>query len=176
MLRRIKFSLAIFTATTRGICAYHAAGQSINLGPVNETVRQSFEYEGIIMRSWLTEARRHAAEIHDVVQLAAGATAFAAVLVFVTLSGRSQDDPIVRWMAEVGAMMVMPDAIAPITLPKTVGASTNVGTAGSAQSSSQPSSQPTAALEALAFEPTTSGTARRTEKAYDINTTAPIRY
>lgn len=70
------------------------------------------------MQSWFNEARRHAAEIHDVVQIAAGATALAAVLVFVTLSGRSQDDPVVRWMAEVGATMVASEIIIPATPAK----------------------------------------------------------
>lgn len=65
------------------------------------------------MRTWLITARRHAAQIHDVVQLAAGATALAAVLVFLMLSGRSQNDPIVRWMAEVGAATEASDIIVP---------------------------------------------------------------
>lgn len=65
------------------------------------------------MHHWIIQARRRAAEIHDIAQLAAGATAFAAVLVFVILSGRSQDDPVVRWLAEVGATMITSEIITP---------------------------------------------------------------
>lgn len=113
------------------------------------------------MRSWLNEARRHAAEIHDIMQLAAGATAFAAVLVFVTLSGRSQDDPVVRWMAEVGATMVAAEIVIPATADE-AGLGTADGTS-MAKSAAQ--------REALTYEPSSTWTARRSNTS-----TASLKY
>ena len=107
------------------------------------------------MHGWFTEARRHAAEIHDVVQLAAGATACAAVLVFVTLSGRSQDDPVVRWLAEIGATTAASEILVPTTPVHEHEAS---GTAIAAPSSTQSP----APVNAWAYESGTSSSPRGT--------------
>ena len=116
------------------------------------------------MQSWFDQARRHAAEIHDVVQLAAGATAFAAVLVFVMLSGRSQDDPIVQWMAEVGATMAESEFIVPTVAanPEKVAAGTGA-TMISRKSLELP--------DALAYQPDRSWAARHAVS--DAATTTP---
>lgn len=106
------------------------------------------------MHSWLDQARQRAVEIHDVVQLAAGATALAALLIFVTLSGRSQDDPVVRWMAEVGATMIAAEIIIPAAPAKTDDAVAAAGAAAVMATS-------TAQLDALTYEPSSTWTARR---------------
>ena len=107
------------------------------------------------MHDWFNEARRHAAAIHDVVQLAAGATACAAVLVFVTLSGRSQDDPVVRWLAEVGATTAASEILIPATSFAGIDAS-HIAIAPPALA------QSTGPVNAIAFEHGPSSTTRHT--------------
>lgn len=47
----------------------------------------------------------HAARIHDLVQLGAGMLACIALLIYMALSGRDADDPVIRMMADVGTVM-----------------------------------------------------------------------
>lgn len=67
-------------------------------------------------------ARAHAAEIHDVVQLGAGMLACIALLVFMLVSGREPDDPVMRLLADFGAAMTQSE----LALPDPAG---DVGTA-----------------------------------------------
>lgn len=114
------------------------------------------------MHHWLTQARRHAAEIHNLMQLTAGAIALAAVLAFVTLSGRSQDDPVVRWMAEVGATMSACEIIMPADSTNSLDpaeswrATANAGLAASLQ-------KPAAPIGAAASGPDASRNPRHTD-------------
>ena len=105
------------------------------------------------MHGWFTVARRHAAKIHDVVQFAAGATACAAVLVFVMLSGRSPEDPVVRWLAEVGATTAASEILVPGTFVHDTEAS---GTATATATATPSFTQSAAPVNAWAFESGTS--------------------
>ncbi|MBC7513669.1 MAG: hypothetical protein H7234_04450 [Herminiimonas sp.] len=50
-------------------------------------------------------ARTHAAEIHDAIQFCAATLACIALLIFMAVSGRDPDDPVIRMMADVGAVL-----------------------------------------------------------------------
>ena len=59
-----------------------------------------------------SRARTQAAEIHDLVQLGAATLACIALLVFMTVSGRDADDPVMRMMADVGAVLAQSELVA----------------------------------------------------------------
>ncbi len=54
---------------------------------------------------YLRWARAHAVQIHDFIQLGAGTLACIAMLIFMAVSGRDADDPVMRTMATVGAVL-----------------------------------------------------------------------
>lgn len=59
--------------------------------------------------------RARAVAIHDVVQFGAGMLASIALLLFLALSGRDADDPVIRMLVDVGAVMAQADLVAMIT-------------------------------------------------------------
>lgn len=59
--------------------------------------------------------RARAVAIHDVIQFGAGMLASIALLIFLALSGRDADDPVIGMLADVGAVMAQADLVAIIT-------------------------------------------------------------
>lgn len=52
-------------------------------------------------------ARAHVSEIHDFIQLGAATLTCVALLIFVAVSGREPDDPVIRMLADVGAVLAL---------------------------------------------------------------------
>ena len=54
---------------------------------------------------YLHWARANAVQIHDFLQMGAATLACVAMLIFMAVSGRDADDPVIRTMADVGAVL-----------------------------------------------------------------------